>query len=187
MTFTDDQHYDTACDDRPDCTIAEHHAVEDIPLPWSSTYEAEPDADRGWCVGRHQPRNVYLNGAMVAVFVGADDEAAVLAAEVVDTLNVAAVSARPRCKVCGWVACSCTVPFPLVGVQSAPVDPPITLAEGVTNVVVVTGLDQKPRVTVSPGECGAAGPDNLRCQRNAGHLERTGHAHVDEVHGLVKW
>lgn len=27
--FTDAQHFDTACDDRPHCTIAEHHAVED--------------------------------------------------------------------------------------------------------------------------------------------------------------
>ncbi len=27
----DDHHYNTACDDRPGCTIPQHHAMEDIP------------------------------------------------------------------------------------------------------------------------------------------------------------
>lgn len=34
-TFEDAQHFDTACEDRPHCTIVEHHAVEDV--------EPEPD------------------------------------------------------------------------------------------------------------------------------------------------
>lgn len=27
----DEHHYDVSCDDRPDCLIAEHHALEDLP------------------------------------------------------------------------------------------------------------------------------------------------------------
>lgn len=49
---------------------------------------------KAWRVGRSQPRNVYLDGVMVAVFVGAEAEASALAAEVVEALNAAGVPSR---------------------------------------------------------------------------------------------
>ena len=183
-------------DDRPDCEIAEHHAVEDgDDPPWDDMHSSDranylaaraaEDADRGWRVGRRQPRNVYLNGRMVAVFVGPDVEANALAAVCVDVLRVAARGVEPRCGACGQTQCRCTF-LPLVGAQSFPVDPPITLVAGETAVVAVD-YAAKTAVKVGPGECGAQGPDNLRCQRNAGHLDRIRHASTDEVHGLTKW
>ena len=46
--------------------------------------------EKGWRVGRHQPRNIYADGQFVLVALGPDDEAAALAAHVCATMNALA-------------------------------------------------------------------------------------------------
>jgi hypothetical protein len=56
--------------------------------------------DEGWRVGRHQPRNVYLDGRMVLVVVGADAEAAKLAQAICDAMNAQPKKTRTLFETC---------------------------------------------------------------------------------------